>query len=285
VRRRRDERLGSPPRRRTTSAFFPTSGRHDRARAGAAASPRRVAGRARRGAGAPCCSRRWTGPCTASAGRGPARRRPRTNAAQPGTRADVARRNLASWADPFRRDAQSYGWAYRTDVEGEPMSEQRSVTSRDGTTIAFERTGEGPPVILVAAALSDRSDTRKLAALLAPSFSVVNYDRRGRGASGDTPPYALERECEDIEALVKEVGGSALLFGSSSGRSSPRGRGAWCASSSGCACPSRPRVLTSRRRRGGPGRLRRAGARRRPPRRGCRAVHEPCGRRRRPACG
>lgn len=97
------------------------------------------------------------------------------------------------------------------------MSDARSVTSRDGTTIAFERSGDGPPVILVAAALSDRSDTRKLAALLAPHHSVVNYDRRGRGASGDTPPYALDRECEDIEALVKEVGGSALLFGSSSG--------------------------------------------------------------------
>ncbi|HEX5950704.1 MAG TPA: alpha/beta hydrolase [Actinomycetota bacterium] len=97
------------------------------------------------------------------------------------------------------------------------MSDARSVTSRDGTTIAFERTGEGPPVVLVAAALSDRSDARKLAELLAPRFTVINYDRRGRGASGDTPPYAVERECEDIEALVKEVGGSACLFGSSSG--------------------------------------------------------------------
>lgn len=97
------------------------------------------------------------------------------------------------------------------------MSDARSVTSRDGTTIAFERTGDGPPVVLVAGALSDRSDTSKLAALLAPHFTVINYDRRGRGASGDTPPYAVERECEDIEALVKEVGGSASLFGSSSG--------------------------------------------------------------------
>lgn len=97
------------------------------------------------------------------------------------------------------------------------MNETGKVTSADGTTIAFERTGDGPPVIIVAAALSDRSDTRKLAAMLAPHFTVVNYDRRGRGASGDTPPYAVERECEDIEALVKEVGGSASLFGSSSG--------------------------------------------------------------------
>jgi pimeloyl-ACP methyl ester carboxylesterase len=97
------------------------------------------------------------------------------------------------------------------------MVVEASVTSRDGTTIAFERAGTGPPLILVAAALSDRRDTRKLATLLAPSFTVINYDRRGRGASGDTPPYDVGRECEDIEALVKEAGGSAFLFGSSSG--------------------------------------------------------------------
>jgi pimeloyl-ACP methyl ester carboxylesterase len=97
------------------------------------------------------------------------------------------------------------------------MVVEASVTSRDGTTIAFERSGTGPPLILVAAALSDRRDTRKLATLLAPSFTVINYDRRGRGDSGDTAPYDVGRECEDIEALVKEAGGSAFLFGSSSG--------------------------------------------------------------------
>jgi pimeloyl-ACP methyl ester carboxylesterase len=97
------------------------------------------------------------------------------------------------------------------------MSHGQSVTSRDGTTIAFEKTGSGPPLILVASALSDRSDTSRLARLLAPHFTVINYDRRGRGASGDTAPYAVERECEDIEALVKEAGGWAFLFGSSSG--------------------------------------------------------------------
>jgi pimeloyl-ACP methyl ester carboxylesterase len=97
------------------------------------------------------------------------------------------------------------------------MVVESSVTSRDGTTIAFETAGAGPPLILVAAALSDRRDSRKLATLLAASYTVINYDRRGRGASGDTVPYEVERECEDIEALVKEVGGSAFLFGSSSG--------------------------------------------------------------------
>ena len=91
------------------------------------------------------------------------------------------------------------------------------VRSSDGTTIAFEKTGTGPPVILVASALADRSDAKKLAALLAPHVTVFNYDRRGRGASGDTAPYAVQREVEDIAALVEEAGGSAFLFGSSSG--------------------------------------------------------------------
>ena len=93
-----------------------------------------------------------------------------------------------------------------------------TVTSRDGTTIAYEQSGHGPTVILVAAALSDRADTRKLAALLATDFTVINYDRRGRGESGDTQPYAVEREIDDLEALIELAGGSsAHVFGSSSG--------------------------------------------------------------------
>jgi pimeloyl-ACP methyl ester carboxylesterase len=91
------------------------------------------------------------------------------------------------------------------------------VTSKDGTDIAFDQSGTGPAVILVASALADRSDTVKLAALLAPHFTVINYDRRGRGASRDMAPYAVEREVEDIEALVDGVGGPAYVFGSSSG--------------------------------------------------------------------
>jgi pimeloyl-ACP methyl ester carboxylesterase len=94
---------------------------------------------------------------------------------------------------------------------------QKTATSRDGTSIAYELSGQGSPLVLVASALADRSDTRKLAALLAPDHTVINYDRRGRGASGDTPPYAIERETEDIEALIDAAGGSASLFGSSSG--------------------------------------------------------------------
>jgi pimeloyl-ACP methyl ester carboxylesterase len=91
------------------------------------------------------------------------------------------------------------------------------VISKDGTTIAFDQVGKGPVLILVGGALSDRSAGRPLAALLAPRFSVFSYDRRGRGDSGDTAPYAVEREVEDIEALINEAGGSASVFGKSSG--------------------------------------------------------------------
>lgn len=93
----------------------------------------------------------------------------------------------------------------------------RKVTSKDGTTIAFDQLGEGPAVVLVGGASVSRSDNAPLAALLAPHFTVINYDRRGRGDSGDTAPYAVEREVEDIEALIKEAGGSAFVYGISSG--------------------------------------------------------------------
>ena len=92
-----------------------------------------------------------------------------------------------------------------------------SVTSSDGTTIAFDRLGEGPPVILVCGGSTDRMVNAPLAALLARRFTVFNYDRRGRGDSGDTPPYAVERELEDLDAVVRAAGGSAWVWGSSSG--------------------------------------------------------------------
>ena len=95
--------------------------------------------------------------------------------------------------------------------------ETGNVTSGDGTTIVFDRTGEGPPLVLVGGALNNRGSGAVLAGLLAPSFTVFTYDRRGRGDSGDTPPYAVEREVEDVEALVAEAGGSAFLMGHSSG--------------------------------------------------------------------
>lgn len=91
--------------------------------------------------------------------------------------------------------------------------------SRDGTAIAFERSGAGPAVILVDGALCSRGfgPMPKLAPLLARSFTVLTYDRRGRGDSGDTKPYAVEREIEDLEALLRAAGGSASVLGLSSG--------------------------------------------------------------------
>ncbi len=96
------------------------------------------------------------------------------------------------------------------------------VTSKDGTRIAYDRIGQGPAVILVAGALCSRSfwSGPELARRLARSFTVYNYDRRGRGDSGDrsdTMPYALEREIEDIEALSDDAGGLVYLYGHSSG--------------------------------------------------------------------
>lgn len=92
-----------------------------------------------------------------------------------------------------------------------------SVTSRDGTEIAFDRKGQGPPVILVSGGSVDRSANAPLAQELSPDLTTINYDRRGRGPSGDTAPYAIEREIEDIESLIEAAGGEAGLYGSSSG--------------------------------------------------------------------
>ena len=93
----------------------------------------------------------------------------------------------------------------------------RKVISKDGTPIAFDQSGHGPAIILVAGATATRLAEASLAAALAPHFTVFAYDRRGRGESGDTAPYAVEREVEDIEALINEAGGSAFVFGHSSG--------------------------------------------------------------------
>src|SRR5438067_5916647 len=94
-----------------------------------------------------------------------------------------------------------------------------TLKSKDGTTIAFDKEGGGPAVILVDGAMTSRSDGSKpeLARLLAEHLTVYTYDRRGRGDSADTKPYAVEREIEDIDALISEAGGSASLYGHSSG--------------------------------------------------------------------
>jgi pimeloyl-ACP methyl ester carboxylesterase len=94
-----------------------------------------------------------------------------------------------------------------------------NVISKDGTRIAFDREGNGPPLLLVDGALCyrDSGPARPLARLLTSDFTVFLYDRRGRGESTDTAPYAVEREIEDIEALIREAGGSASVYGISSG--------------------------------------------------------------------
>ncbi|MFR9788915.1 alpha/beta fold hydrolase [Streptomyces sp. MB22_4] len=93
----------------------------------------------------------------------------------------------------------------------------KKTTSRDGTPLAYAVTGRGPVVILVSGAMSTGGTLAPLAERLAGHCTAVVYDRRGRGRSGDTAPYAVEREVEDLAALLDAVGGDAALFGVSSG--------------------------------------------------------------------
>jgi pimeloyl-ACP methyl ester carboxylesterase len=97
--------------------------------------------------------------------------------------------------------------------------DMNTLRSQDGTTIAFDRTGHGSPLIMVDGALCSRAmgPGRSLAPHLADGFTVYTYDRRGRGDSSDTPPYAVERELEDLNAVIAEAGGSSCVFGHSSG--------------------------------------------------------------------
>jgi pimeloyl-ACP methyl ester carboxylesterase len=94
-----------------------------------------------------------------------------------------------------------------------------TLSSPDGTTIAYDKRGEGPPLVLVDGALTVHSSGsgQELARLLVPHFTVYGFDRRGRGESGDTLPYAVDREIDDIEALIDGAGGPAFLYGHSSG--------------------------------------------------------------------
>jgi pimeloyl-ACP methyl ester carboxylesterase len=93
----------------------------------------------------------------------------------------------------------------------------KTVLSKDGTRIAYEVAGTGAPLILVVGAFNDRTTGLPLTEILGQYFTVFNYDRRGKGDSGDTLPYAVEREIEDLDALIAEAGGSAYAFGFSSG--------------------------------------------------------------------
>jgi hypothetical protein len=106
-------------------------------------------------------------------------------------------------------------------TEEVPMMQEQpayqTVTSADGTSIAYEVFGQGPTLVAVCGATCDRALMRPTAQALGRHFTTVDYDRRGRGDSGDTLPYAVVRELEDIAALIGEVGGPAHLYGHSSG--------------------------------------------------------------------
>jgi pimeloyl-ACP methyl ester carboxylesterase len=91
------------------------------------------------------------------------------------------------------------------------------VVSRDGTTIAYEKAGEGPPIVLLNGSFRDHTIFDALVPELAPHCTTYVYDRRGRGESGDSPAYAVEREIEDLEAVIHEAGGQAVVFAGSSG--------------------------------------------------------------------
>jgi pimeloyl-ACP methyl ester carboxylesterase len=92
-----------------------------------------------------------------------------------------------------------------------------TLTAPDGTSIAYQVTGTGTPLVLVVGAFCDRSSTADLTALLADDHTVYEYDRRGRGASGDTPPYAPQREVEDLAAVIAATGATPHVYGHSSG--------------------------------------------------------------------
>jgi pimeloyl-ACP methyl ester carboxylesterase len=93
----------------------------------------------------------------------------------------------------------------------------RKVVSLDGTTIAYEKTGDGPPIVLLNGAFRDHTIFDSLVPELAPHCTTYAYDRRGRGESGDSPAYAVEREIEDLEAMIAEAGGQAVVFAGSCG--------------------------------------------------------------------
>src|SRR5947209_9943848 len=105
------------------------------------------------------------------------------------------------------RGTYRYQGAHRMDT----------VLSADGTSLAYDRLGNGRPLIMVVGAFNTRATTEPLAQALAPNVTVLNYDRRGRGESEDTLPYSVDREIDDLEALIAAAGGSAAVFGYSSG--------------------------------------------------------------------
>jgi Alpha/beta hydrolase family len=105
----------------------------------------------------------------------------------------------------------------RSSLSGLIRMTYETVASADGTSIAYETFGTGPLLITVCGATCDRALMRPTAQALGRHFTTVNFDRRGRGDSADTHPYAVDREVEDIAALIDRIGGPAHLYGHSSG--------------------------------------------------------------------
>ena len=123
------------------------------------------------------------------------------------------------------------------------MTDHMNCVSQDGTAIAFDRKGSGPPVILIDGALCYRESgpNRALADALRERFTVFTYDRRGRGESGDAPYYEVTREVEDIAALIDVAGAPAHLYGISTGGA--------LALDTANGCPARSRASLSTRSR------------------------------------
>jgi pimeloyl-ACP methyl ester carboxylesterase len=109
------------------------------------------------------------------------------------------------------------GHATSANIESETARNVAFAASSDGTRIAFEKVGKGPALVIVGGALSQRNGGKPLAAKLMDRFTVYTYDRRGRGESSDTKPYAVDREIEDLGALIAQAGNGAYLYGVSSG--------------------------------------------------------------------
>ena len=107
----------------------------------------------------------------------------------------------------------------KSEVLNKEKTMTGTVVSKDNTSIAYEKLGDGPSLVLVNGALSFRKSNgvSELVNRLSLDFSVITYDRRGRGESGDTKPYRVEKEIDDLDALIREAGGNAFLFGVSSG--------------------------------------------------------------------
>jgi pimeloyl-ACP methyl ester carboxylesterase len=109
------------------------------------------------------------------------------------------------------------GSGMSANIKAETAENVGFATSKDGTRIAFEKVGHGPALIIVGGALAHRQGGKRLAGKLMERFTVYLYDRRGRGESSDTKPYAVDREIEDLGAIIEQAGNKASLYGVSSG--------------------------------------------------------------------